>query len=72
MISRIDWKWTSLIIAVILNFGFGAMKFGEMKKEIEIQARTDTELKYELRALTEEIKATRETLCTIKGEMSKR
>ncbi len=71
MVKKFDWKWSSLIIAVVLNFGFGAMKFGEMKKEIEVQSKTDTELKYAVMALTDELKVTRETLCELKGQMKK-
>ena len=43
----------------------------EMRKEIEFQSKTDTELKYAVQALTTEIKCTRETLMELKGEMKK-
>lgn len=69
MAKKFDWKWSSLIVVIVLNSLFGAMKFGEMKKEIEIQSRTDTELKYAVQALTTEIKSTRETLCELKGQI---
>ena len=70
-IKKFDWKWSSLILAVVINSLFGAMKFGEMKKEIEVQSKTDTDLKYALEALTAELHATRETLCELKGKMNK-
>ena len=72
MIKKVDWKWSSLIMAVIINSLFGAMYFGEMKKEIEIQSRTDTELKIAVQNLTAEIKTTREALYEIKGSITKK
>ena len=72
MIKKVDWKWSSLIMAVIINSLFGAMYFGEMKKEIEIQSRTDTELKIAVQNLTAEIKTTRESLYEIKGSITKK
>jgi len=70
MIKLFDWKWSTLIMAVILNSLYGAMKVGEMKKEIEIQFRSYIELKSALQELTKEIKITREALCEIKGQIN--
>ncbi len=69
MIKKIDWKWSTLIVAIILNFGFGAMWVGETKREIKLQSDKDYELTCAIRELTKELKITREEFCELKGQM---